>query len=223
MASPKAKVVKLSETWNCTHLRFRSVYLGLAKQRQRRKRSSRRNRGSDPCGAEWRTKVKGPEWTEQSERSKVKGTDWGEQSAERENQSLRNEVKGSEWKNQSLVFVHQLRGENERGQVLGSPFQWSALHWGRTPRSTSGRLRSRTFAARRGRNKIHGHTVGYRLQLWVWYPCNDFCLKLGSTVRHLSTGSCVQAVFFFCPYCARSKLWRSSILYLDCRFQKVGQ
>ena len=30
-----AKVVKRSETWNCIHLRFRSVYLGLAKQRQR--------------------------------------------------------------------------------------------------------------------------------------------------------------------------------------------
>ena len=38
MASHWQKWWNIGETWNCTHLRFRSVYLGLAKQRQRRKR-----------------------------------------------------------------------------------------------------------------------------------------------------------------------------------------
>ena len=38
MASHRQKWWNGSETWNYTHLRVRSVYLGLAKQRQRRKR-----------------------------------------------------------------------------------------------------------------------------------------------------------------------------------------
>ena len=33
----------------------------------------------------------------------------------------------------------------------------------------------------------------------------------------------LASYFFLCPCRARSKPWRSSILYLDCRFQKVRQ
>ena len=45
ITSRKQKWWNGSETWNCTHLRVRSVYLGLAKRRQRRKRKKQPKRG----------------------------------------------------------------------------------------------------------------------------------------------------------------------------------
>ena len=66
---PYAKVVKRSETWNCTHLRFRSVYLGLAKQRQRRKRRKQPKRGP------------ARQWLQRYSRG---GSKWWQQKARRE-------------------------------------------------------------------------------------------------------------------------------------------
>ena len=73
--SLKQKWWNSSETWNCTHLRVRSVYLGLAKQRQRRKRKKQPMRG--PA-------------RHRLQRYSRSGSKWWQQKAQREGSIQRN-------------------------------------------------------------------------------------------------------------------------------------
>ena len=69
ITSRKQKVWNGGETWNCTLLRVRSVYLGLAKRRQRRKREKQPKRSP------------ARQWLQRYSRS---GTKWRQQKARRE-------------------------------------------------------------------------------------------------------------------------------------------
>ena len=69
ITSQKQKVWNGGETWNCTHLRVRSVYLGLAKRRQCRKREKQPKRS--PA-------------RQRLQRYSRSGTKWRQQKARRE-------------------------------------------------------------------------------------------------------------------------------------------
>ena len=90
ITSRKQKVWNGGETWNCTLLRVRSVYLGLLKRRQRRKRKKQPKRSP------------ARQWLQRYSRS---GTKWRQQKARREGSIPRNVKlcveggigKGSRW------------------------------------------------------------------------------------------------------------------------------
>ena len=90
ITSRKQKWWNGGETWNCTLLRVRSVYLGLAKRRQRRKRKKQPKRGP------------ARHWLQRYSRSGIK---WRQQKARREGSIQRNVKrcveggigKGSRW------------------------------------------------------------------------------------------------------------------------------
>ena len=66
ITSRKQKVWNGGETWNCTHLRVRSVYLGLAKRRQRRKREKQPKRS--PARQWLQRNSWSPKWRQQKAR-----------------------------------------------------------------------------------------------------------------------------------------------------------